>query len=367
MGLKRIAAIVTEYRYNSHAEVILGRLLGDFSYQPRIEVASIYTDQVPAGDMSHEIAKRLAIPIYPTIRKAIRNEGGVAPIDGVVIIGEHGNYPVNEKGQTMYPRRRMLEETLAALAELDLNVPIFSDKHLAYNYEDALWMYKELKKRNIPFMGGSSIPHTDPIPAFDRTKLRSVNEIVVVSPPLLEGYGIHALEVLQSLAERRLGGETGVGSVRAFQGGEVWTAMDRQEWPEELLLEAMKVYPGLVPIHPRDLDPNPLLIMIEYTDGTKGFVVQLHNVIEQWGFAFRNKQGETAAALCNSHLERPFNHFERFAEMIESFMITRQPPFPMERTLLTTGMICYAVDAFHFGRTIDTPELEIAYQNNLCI
>ena len=239
---KRVAAIVTEYRYNSHAEVILGRLLGGFNYHPSIEVVSLYTDQVPSNDMSRIEAARCGIPIYLTIGDAIRASHCKEPIDGVIIIGEHGDYPVNEKEQMMYPRRRFLEETIVALDELGLRVPIFSDKHIAYDYDDALWMYNQIKARGIPFMGGSSIPHCDYLPDFDVNNLKSLQEIVVVSSGGLEGYGIHAMEVLQSLAEQREGGETGVRSIQLLKGtdGETWTAMDRGEWPEELLLQALK-------------------------------------------------------------------------------------------------------------------------------
>ena len=42
--------------------------------------------------------------IYPTIAEALTLGGGKLAVDGVVLVGEHGNYPKNEKGQTKYPR-----------------------------------------------------------------------------------------------------------------------------------------------------------------------------------------------------------------------------------------------------------------------
>ncbi|WP_274362101.1 hypothetical protein [Paenibacillus thermotolerans] len=359
---KKVAVIVTEYRFNSHADVILGRLLGDFSYEPKVQVVSIYTDQAPPEDMSREAARRLGIPIYPTIRDTIRAEHCPEPIDGVVIIGEHGNYPNNEKGQTLYPRRRFLEETLLALDELGLAVPIFSDKHFSYDYREAVWMYNELKRRNIPFMGGSSIPHTEHVPAYDLRKLRTLKEVLVIShSTLVEAYGFHALEVLQWAAERRNGGETGVRTVSVTKGEAVWSAMDRGEWPEDLMLQALSVYPGLPSVHPREIEPGPILMFIEYEDGTKGYIVQFKSLVEQWGYAFRSVDGEVVAALCNSQLDRPFDHFERLTRMIEEMIVTHKQPFPIERTLLTTGLTCAVVDSFHYGQTIETPELSIVY------
>ncbi|MFC4600041.1 hypothetical protein [Cohnella hongkongensis] len=364
-GKKRVAAIVTEYRHNSHAEVIVGRLLGRLNYRPRIEIVSLYTDQVPAGDMSREEAARLGIPICATIREAIRASHCPEPIDGVVVIGEHGRYPMNEKEQTMYPRRRFLEETLAALDEQGRAVPIFSDKHLAYDYDDALWMYGQLKARGIPFMGGSSIPHCDYVPNFEPRRLQSLREAVVISSGGLEGYGFHALEVLQSLTERRAGGETGVRSVRLLRGtnGEAWAAMDRGEWPENLMLQALRAIPGVPETHPRELEPAPALFVIEYRDGVRGYIVQFQRLVEQWSFAFRDGDDRVTAALCDSDLDRPFAHFERFSRMIEAFLVSGQEPFPSERTLLTTGMICAAMDSLHAGKKIDTPKLHIVYDS----
>ncbi|WP_309121099.1 hypothetical protein [Paenibacillus sp.] len=362
-GRKKVAAVVTEYRFNSHADVILGRLLGDFGYRPDVDVVAIYTDQVPESDMSRERAGRLGIPIYLTIRDAVRAERSGGPVDGVVIIGEHGNYPTTAKGQTMYPRRRMLEETLLALDELGRSVPIFSDKHFSYDVQEAKWMYEQLKRRGIPFMGGSSIPHTDHLLSYDPGMLRTLKEIVVIShSTLVEAYGFHALEVLQSVAERRRGGETGVASVTVTQGPEVWAAMDRMEWPEALMLRALETYPDLpAGRHPRELEPNPILMKVEYADGARGYVVQFRSLVEQWAYAFRNEEGGVAGALCNSELDRPFGHFERLTRLIEELVVTGRPPFPMERTLLTTALTCAVVDSFYDGKTVATPELRVAY------
>ncbi|MEF3310236.1 hypothetical protein PV433_15185 [Paenibacillus sp. GYB004] len=359
----KVAVLVTEYRYNSHADVILGRLLGGFAYRPRVEVVSMYTDQVPDGDMSREAAARCGIPVCPSIAEAIRADHSGGPVDGVIIIAEHGNYPKNEKGQILYPRRRFLEETLAALDELGRAVPIFSDKHLAYTYSDSLWMYDEMKARGIPFMGGSSIPYADLVPALDLGRAGSMKEILVISNGGLECYGFHAMEVLQSIAEFRKGGETGVRSVELIRGGqgEVWEAMDRGEWPEDLLLHALSVYPDLPQVHPRTSEPDPAMYRIEYADGTKAFIIQFKRLHEHWAFAFRDREGRIAASRYDNDLDRPFSHFERLTRSIETFFLTRRPPQPPERTLLTSGMISFAMDSLFAGKKLETPELMIKY------
>jgi len=102
VGKKRIAAIATEYRLDSHADVIAGRLIKGYEYEgkrrePAVQVVSMYTDQVPHNDLSRGLAAKYGFKIYPTVRQALTLEGDQLAVDSVVLIGEHGNYPDNEK------------------------------------------------------------------------------------------------------------------------------------------------------------------------------------------------------------------------------------------------------------------------------
>ena len=141
---KRVAALVTEYRIRSHADNIVTRLLEGYEVHweivtPRLDVASLYTDQVPANDISRELAATHGVPIVPTIREALTLGGSELAVDGVVIVAEHGAYPFNEKGQHLYPRRRFFEEVVQVFRESGRVVPVFNDKHLAWSWQDAKW------------------------------------------------------------------------------------------------------------------------------------------------------------------------------------------------------------------------------------
>lgn len=356
----KIAAIITEYRYNSHAEVIVGRLLGRMGYEPQIEVATLYMDQFPDNDMSREEAAYAGIPICPTIKETIITAHRDR-LDGVLIIGEHGVYPVHSNGQKKYPRRRFLEETLNVLDEINVRVPIFSDKHLSWNIDDALWMYNALNDRSIPFMGGSSIPHVPLVPELDRSSLQNPQQILAVSFGGTEDYGFHAWETVQYLAEKRIGGESGVKSVRAIQGEQVWDEMDQGLWPEPLMHLALATYSNPKEGHPRTRINNPVLMTVEYLDGLTGYVLQLPNEIEQWAVAWTNFENKDYAVRFDSGLGRPFRHFGILTETIESMIITGQSSVPIERTLLTTGMIHYAMESLISNSIIDTPLLRIEY------
>ena len=54
---------------------------------------SLYIDQFPENDLARATAKRHGVPIHPTVEDALTLGGSNLAVDGVVIIGEHGDYP----------------------------------------------------------------------------------------------------------------------------------------------------------------------------------------------------------------------------------------------------------------------------------
>src|SRR5207245_8489001 len=125
---KRVAAIVTEYRLHSHADVIVGKILEGFNHDggpgPDMKLASMYVDQFPDSDMSRDLAKKHSFKIYDTIDGALRLGGKQLGVDGVLCIGEHGKYPRNEKGQMLYPRRRLFEAVTDTFASCKQSVTV---------------------------------------------------------------------------------------------------------------------------------------------------------------------------------------------------------------------------------------------------
>src|SRR5579872_7425177 len=111
---KKVAAVVTVYHKWSHADVIVGKILEGYNYDhkagPALELASLYVDQFPKGDISRALAKKYGFPIQRTIADALTLGGKGLAVDGVICVGEHGKYPSNAKGQILYPRRRFFTE-----------------------------------------------------------------------------------------------------------------------------------------------------------------------------------------------------------------------------------------------------------------
>ena len=122
-----------------------------------VKYVSFYIDQAFDDDLSRSISKQFDIPIYSSIVGALKLGGDELAVDGVLLIGEHGDYAWNEKEQHLYPRRYFLEQIAGVMATSSRGVPIFNDKHLSYNWHDAVWMVERAKGVQAPFMAGSSL------------------------------------------------------------------------------------------------------------------------------------------------------------------------------------------------------------------
>jgi hypothetical protein len=375
---KRIAAVVTVYRRWSHADVILGKILEGYHHDgksfPNLRLVSMYVDQFPKGEWSRDLAKKHNFTIHDTIAGAVTLGRKEVAVDGVIIIGEHGDYPNTPRGQVQYPRRRFFEAVTDVFAKHRRVVPVFSDKHLAYTWADARWMYDRARELMFPFMAGSSIPVTWRRPALRLPRNCELTEAVTVGYGPFEGYGFHALEGVQCMAERRRGGETGVRAVTCLQGEAMWQAMDRGVFSRELLEAAM----AQVPTHAAGAyrkvtlkDANAGVFLVEYRDGFKAAVAMLNGWVQErngdgGGFTFAGRiRGEDRPAACQFYLQQPdpFAHFEYLLKAIDAMMQTGHVVYPVERTLLTTGILdAVMTSKAEKHRRVETPHLDIRYQ-----
>lgn len=360
----RVAAIATVYTPLSHADVFLGRLLEGYrlnhvSHRPRLELASLYLDQTPANSMAAELAGEHGFRIYPTIAETLRCGGTKIAVDGVAIIGEHGTYPLNSLGQRMYPRREFFEQTIQVMRRDGRTAPVFVDKHLSYSWENAQWMYRTARAMNIPMMAGSTVSLTRRVPPLELAAGTELSEALVVGFGETEAYGFHALEALQAIVERRKGGEAGISSVQAVQGKKVWELGDQGVWSRQLFEEALLRTPTRVTGRPEDLVAQPVLFLINYRDGLKGRVLVCNGLLRSWVFAASQASGRTTLSTDCRISFLLHTHWGNMVRNFEDMVIDHKLPNPVERTLLTTGVLAFLFESLSKdGVEINTPALE---------
>lgn len=368
---KTVAAIVTEYRHWSHADVVVGRLLGGNSannvyHEPRTHVVSMYTDQVPANtDMSRDLAARFGFKIYPTIREALTLGGDKLAVDAVCFVGEHGNYPDNELGQKMYPRHELYMQILDVYERSGRAVPTFLDKHLSYSWPKAKEMWQRATRLKVPMLAGSSIPVTVRVPELEIPLNTPIEHAVGLGYGPTDAYGFHLLESVQCMVERRAGGETGIASVEFVQGDAVfaWMAGDGA-WSRPLFEEAARRNPHRQPMTLEAEAKRPVLFKLKYRDGLQVAALIIGPSGANWSFACRRKGGSTPDSTYFGLPTpgRPLPHFDGFVHCIEDLFVTGKPPYPWERTVLTTGALALLFESKRTGKPVETPDLDIRYR-----
>jgi hypothetical protein len=367
---KKIAAIVTEYRPLSHADVIIGKYLEGYNQDnrlpyPRNRIVSMFTEQVPKADMSRERAKKHDISIFRTVADALTLGGEKLAVDGVLLIGEHGDYPTNDKAQKLYPRFEMFLKITDVFRTSGRSVPVFNDKHLSYSWRQAKRMVDISRELRFPMLAGSSVPVAWRIPAVDTPFGAAQRYAVAISYSGLDIYGFHLLEALQCMTERRKGGETGVRAVQCLQRQDCWNFLSQNGWARKLFDEAISHSNTRKPGDMRQLAEEPAVFVIDYNDGLKAAAFLLTGVLEDFTVAVDVEgQSRPVSTLMNLQNGRPHHHFGCLVKKIEEMFTTGKAPYPVERTMLTSGILDFALESrFQGYKKLDTPELaKVRYQ-----
>jgi hypothetical protein len=377
-GRKPIAVVGTVYRPMSHAYHIAGRFIHGYPrdgrlHVPRQYVSAMYLDQMPDNDLSREVAKEHGIRLTKSVADALTDADGRLAVEGVLLIGEHGNYPRNDKGQILYPRLEFLEQIAAVFRKTGRSVPVFNDKHLSYSWANAKRMVGLAAELRFPLMAGSSLPVTWRRPELELPLGTEIGDALVAAYGPLEVYGFHALETLQVMMERRKGGEVGVKAVTCLTGNDVWKAGDDGRWSWDLLEAALgrsetvnvgdiRRNVGRFGVQNQPQTPATAFL-VEYRDGSRGTALLLNGHVQDFTFAAR-VQAEAKPVSCLFCLPQPpgAKFFDCLVANIEKLFEMGRPPYPVERTLLTTGILDAAMEShYRRGSRVETPELDVRY------
>jgi hypothetical protein len=239
-------------------------------------------------------------------------------------------------------------------------------------------MVADSKRLNFPFFAGSSLPVTRRLPAIDMPHNVPLSESVCVAYGGIDSYDIHALETAQCMSERRRGGEVGIKSVHALRGENMWRVLaePKREATRQLMVAALTrshnlpveggYYTDRISVEwAREKFPDTIAYFIEHLDGFR--TTMFLTGIRDFNYAgLRADTGEIVS--CQMYLPMPTHgsttadFFHPLVRHIEEMVLTGEVPYPIERTLLTSGMTLAGVESLHKGQVkIETPQMAVRY------
>ena len=371
----RIAVLVSYWAFTrSHADWIVNKLIDGYWWdgahkESRVEVVSVYIHQLDASGLGQKVCKAKNIPIFKTVEEAVTLGGKELAVDGVVIVAEHGEYATDLRGHWLLPRWWIYQQVIQVFEKSKRSVPVFNDKHLSYNWDDAKWMFDKSRELNFPLTGGSSIPIYFRKPEIELDIDTPIKNSIVVGSSSDEGAIFHAIDVLQGFVERRKGGETGVKSVQSIRGAEAWKWVESNPWASKLLDAVAKSFdfnPGYF-----QESPQTNICIIEYNDGTKAAVIGGRSVGWTYAGEIQGKNDPTIISMLG--WAGPYDQYHASnaqPHWITEMMVTKKEPFNAERLLLSTGITNHYMESnwegskySPVGRRLETPVLNIRYRS----
>src|SRR5262249_31758674 len=112
----------------------------------------------------------------------------------------------------------------------------------------------------------------------------------------------------------------------------------------------------------KQMSPQPYLILVRYKDGLTAPLVTVPG--NRWAFACRLK-GQLEPQGCEFHVGPWLNRnlFKALSHAIQYLFLTKKTPYPIERTLLTTGITEADMQSrYKKGVIQPTPHLEFSYR-----
>ncbi len=330
-------------------------------------------DSGPLADLSVSRSKEFGFRLCANIPEALRAGGGQLAVDAVLVVVE-GDYPRNSKGQILYPRYDFFEQCAQVFEEDGRAVPYFNHESLSFTFREAQTMVATAERLKFPMLAGSSLPVTWRLPDIDIPVGAKIQEAVMVG---FGGRDFDALEAMQCMLERREGGETGVKAVQLLEGDDVWAAGDSGRWSKDLLSSALSrsdaplgltlldgrlqdmVASGVLP----QLVKDPAAYCVEYNDGTHATLLMLTGADRNFTFSARViGHGLVATQFFQSPAPN-LTYSASLAAKIEQMFMTRVAPYPVHRTLLTSGIheACLTSKA-RLNARLETPQLAVKYQ-----
>ncbi|MGH2359594.1 MAG: hypothetical protein ACRDGM_03510, partial [bacterium] len=174
------------------------------------------------------------------------------------------------------------------------------------------------------------------------------------------------------------GGETGVKTVEMIEGDAVWKAGEEGRWSRELLSAALSrsdspqgrtiadgrtqdlLGSGELP----KLVKEPAAYFIEYRDGLRTTLLMLNGAVEDFTFAARVKRMPGVQSTQFFLPPEPnVTYSACLVSKIEEMFTTGRAPYPVERTLLVSGILESCLTSrIQDHKRLETPHLSVGYR-----
>jgi hypothetical protein len=336
-------------------------------------------EQGLTSDLSPARAQQFGFRLCHNIPEALRCGGDSIAVDAVLTVIERCSdypYPSNDRGQILLPRYDFFQQCAQVFESEKHAVPYFNHKQLSFSFAEAQSMVKTSERLKFLLMAGSSMPVTWRLPDVDIPLGAHVLEAVMVGVGSIDDADFDALEAMQGMLERRKGGETGVKAVQLLEGDDVWAAGKAGRWSEDLLSSALSRSDtplGLTMLDGRNQDlvangalpqlvKDPAAYCIEYNDGTRATLLMLNGAVRDFNISARLSSQD----LISTQFFNPPAPNETYSACltakIEQMYQTRRTPYPVQRTLLTTGLLEACLNSrHHLNQRLETPHLNGSY------
>jgi hypothetical protein len=385
----RLAAVVTAMKKNYHGERQMDRWLDGYGWNgafhhPAVDVVSLYVDQKGPGDVWQDrLDRHPQLKLYPTVAETITCGTSKLAVDGVIVVGEQGVYPLTTTGIMKHPHYEFFAQIIQVFRDSGRSVPYFNDKELSYRWDWSKLMVDTSHELGFPLQGGSSLPVSWRIPSVEFPLGATVTEALSIYYGPVASYDFHAIETLQCMVERRKGGETGVEWIQAYRGESFWQAYSNGVWSHDLMKSALcrsstlstanqsftNTFPTLDEMKARV--PDPLAYHYQHRDGLRSTILLLGGLVYDGTFAAQiaGQSKPLSTQMYTSTQDgrtSVHNCFSPLVYQAELMFLTRKAQYPIERTLLTSGLLIRGVEsAYNNGKRIETPELAaVNYQPN---
>jgi hypothetical protein len=344
-------------------------------HRPDMEVVSLYVDQRGEGDLFQERASRHpGMKICPTIEEALTLGTGKLAVDGVVVVAEHGVYPLSENGIMMRPHYEFFEQITKVFRTSGRSVPYFNDKELSWNWDWSKKMVDVSHELDFPLQGGSSLAVTWRVPSVEFPLGATTKEALSVGYGGMTSYDFHGLETIQCMVERRKGGESGVEWLQTYRGPAFWKAYQDGVWSQPLMKSALSRSATMRPGDPTFTDifptveqmkamvPDPVAYQYQHRDGLLSTMILMNGMVRDFTFA-ATIDGEPKPFSTQMYLPMPdgrttlASFFSPLVYNAEQMFLTGKAQYPIERTLLTSGLLIAGVESSKNGQRLQTPNL----------